>query len=72
VVRPVLVRAGSVVIFTESLSHCSLPWRGAGQRRTLFYKYAPRNIAISQPRYERTAIAGLSARQRGILEPAHG
>jgi hypothetical protein len=27
------------VIFTEALTHGTLPWRGKHQRRTLFYKY---------------------------------
>ena len=71
VVRPVLVSAGSAVIFTESLSHCSLPWRGLGSRRTLFYKYTPRHIAVSVPKYDRLALPGLSERQRALLEPAH-
>jgi ectoine hydroxylase-related dioxygenase (phytanoyl-CoA dioxygenase family) len=31
--------AGSAIIFTEALTHGTLPWRGGHQRRTLFYKY---------------------------------
>lgn len=31
--------AGSAIIFTEALTHGTLPWRAKHQRRTLFYKY---------------------------------
>lgn len=33
--------AGDVVIFTEALTHGTLPWRAPVQRRTLLYKYSP-------------------------------
>jgi hypothetical protein len=45
IVRQVPTRAGDCVIFTEALIHGTLPWKGPGMRRTLFYKYAPGNIA---------------------------
>jgi ectoine hydroxylase-related dioxygenase (phytanoyl-CoA dioxygenase family) len=41
VVVEVPLGAGDVVIFTEALTHGTLPWRGANQRRTLLYKYSP-------------------------------
>ena len=37
--------AGDVVLFTEALTHCTIPWRGASTRRTLLYKYAPGHLA---------------------------
>jgi len=30
--------AGDCIIFSEKLKHATLPWLGAGERRTLFYK----------------------------------
>ncbi|MCV5655843.1 phytanoyl-CoA dioxygenase family protein, partial [Escherichia coli] len=30
--------AGSAILFTEALAHGTAPWRGAGERRTVFYK----------------------------------
>lgn len=36
---------GDVVIFTEALTHCTLPWQGPGLRRTVLYKYAPGHLA---------------------------
>jgi hypothetical protein len=40
-VREVAAKAGSALIFTEALTHGTLPWQGTGERRTLFYKYSP-------------------------------
>lgn len=37
--------AGDVVLFTEALTHCTLPWSGPSTRRTLLYKYAPGHLA---------------------------
>lgn len=37
--RAVPAKAGSAIIFTEALSHGTLPWRGTHARRTLFFKY---------------------------------
>jgi len=35
------LKAGDVVIFTEAVTHGSIPWSGAYERRALLYKYAP-------------------------------
>lgn len=40
--------AGSAIIFTEALTHGTLPWRGAEERRTLFLKYCPKHMAWSR------------------------
>ncbi len=73
VVRAVPVRAGSAIIFTEALTHCSLPWMGAQERVSLFYKYTPRTTQIARrvPNFEALARLGISAAQRAILEPGH-
>lgn len=34
-------KAGSLVIFTEALTHGTTPWWGQHQRRSLLYKYSP-------------------------------
>lgn len=36
------LKAGSVVIFTEALTHGTLTWQAEHDRRTLFYKYCPK------------------------------
>lgn len=45
--------AGDVLIFTEALTHGTLPWQGEHERRSLLYKYSP--TAISWREYERSA-----------------
>lgn len=35
------VKAGSAVVFTEALTHGTMPWNAPQERRTLFYKYCP-------------------------------
>ena len=44
-------KAGSAVIFTEALTHGTMPWRGTDQRRTVFLKYSPHHMAWSR-RYD--------------------
>ena len=40
-VKEVHTQAGHAIIFTEALTHGTLVWQGAHQRRTLIYKYSP-------------------------------
>lgn len=66
-VQPITVRAGSAIIFTEALTHGTLPWRGAGERRTLFYKYSPHPSAWAKCSYNADDYPHLTASQRQIL-----
>ncbi len=59
--------AGTAVIFTEALTHGPLPWRGAGERRTLFFKYCPHPVAWSRHYYQPDDYEGLTEEQRRIL-----
>jgi len=68
-VRAVAAPAGSAVIFTEALTHGTLPWRGAQERRTVFYKYSPRSISWAATYYDQRRFPGLSPRQHAMLEP---
>jgi len=68
-VVPVTGPAGTAIVFTEAMSHGTLPWRGAGERRTAFLKYNPHPIAWSASFYDRDRYPGLTERQRAILEP---
>lgn len=61
--------AGTAIIFTEALTHGTLPWQGAGERRTLFFKYSPFPISWSATYYNADDYAGVSDAQRLILEP---
>lgn len=60
--------AGSVVIFTEALTHGPLPWTGEHARRTLFYKYSPHCVSWAAQYFDPNAYADLTPRQRAILE----
>ena len=37
--------AGSIVIFTEALTHGTWPWTAAGERRSLLYKFSPGHMS---------------------------
>ena len=41
------LKAGSAVIFTEAVSHGTLPWRADHERRSLIYRYAPGYMAFT-------------------------
>jgi hypothetical protein len=76
-VRPVTGPAGTAIIFTEALTHGTLPWRGSVERRTVFYKYSPEPLAWSRRYYSPDAYQDLNEVQRRLLtppgrSPAHG
>jgi hypothetical protein len=58
--------AGSAVIFTEALTHGTMPWKGAGERRTVFLKYCPRPVAWARRGYD-TEQPDLSDDLRRVL-----
>ncbi len=66
--RAVTGPAGTAVIFTEALTHGALPWSGARERRTLFYKYSPHNSSWSAKYYNDADYPNLTERQRDVLE----
>ena len=68
-VRAVTGRAGSVILFTEALTHGTLPWRGADERRTVFFKYCPHPLAWSSGRYDLDEFDDLTEVQRHVLGP---
>ncbi len=66
-VRKVGGPAGSAIVFTEALTHGTLPWRGSDDRRTVFFKYSPRPLTWSMSYYDPADYPDLTARQRDIL-----
>lgn len=44
-VKQIPMKAGDVLFFMECATHGTLPWTGAGERRSVLYKYAARHIA---------------------------
>ena len=67
-VTPIPCRAGSVVLFTEALTHGTAPWLGAGERRTLFLKYSPHFLAWAVSRYDPDRYPDLPLEARKLLE----
>jgi hypothetical protein len=68
-VRPVTGPAGTAIIFTEALTHGTLPWHGADERRTVFFKYSPHPISWAKQYFNADEYEGLNERQRAILQP---
>lgn len=67
-VRKVGGPAGTAIIFTEALTHGTLPWYGRGERRTLFFKYSPFPLSWSARYYNADDYTGLSEAQIALLE----
>jgi hypothetical protein len=68
IVQRVTGPAGTAVIFTEALTHGALPWTGAGERRTVFFKYSPHPVSWSARYFDDAEYDDLTERQREILE----
>ena len=67
-------KAGDAVIFTETLTHGTLPWKGKHQRRALLYKFSPGYLSygighheVSFPDY----FEDMTEDQRTVMEPPH-
>jgi ectoine hydroxylase-related dioxygenase (phytanoyl-CoA dioxygenase family) len=67
-VRRVTGPAGTVVVFTEALSHGTLPWTGAGERRTIFLKFSPYPLSWHATYYDASRYPELTDRQKLIFE----
>jgi len=61
-------KAGTAILFTEALSHGTLPWKGQHERRTLFYKYSPYASAWARYYYNPDNYPDLTEGQRLILK----
>jgi len=59
--------AGSAILFTEALTHGTLPWHGADERRTLFIKYCPKHMAYWRGYPTEEGWEGLSDEARQVL-----
>jgi ectoine hydroxylase-related dioxygenase (phytanoyl-CoA dioxygenase family) len=74
IVKQVVAKAGSAIIFTEALTHGTLPWRAGHERRSILYKYSPGMLAYSS-KYVPTGVEEhldeLTPLQRALLEPPY-
>lgn len=62
-------QAGDVLIFTEALTHGTLPWQADHERRSLLYKYCPAQISWSEHRRPEELYERLTDRQKVVLQP---
>ena len=60
--------AGSVIIFTEALTHGTSAWHAAHQRRTLLYKYSVSHVVWIDDRVKAPEDIELSERQQILLK----
>jgi hypothetical protein len=67
--RAVTGPAGTAILFTEALTHGTLPWHGRDERRTIFFKYSPHSVSWAARYFDATRYPDLTERQREILEP---
>jgi hypothetical protein len=69
-VEEVPMAAGDLVVFTEALFHCTVPWGGAGDRYNLLFKYCPGNSAWARRSPAPADVLPLlTPRQRVLMEP---
>jgi len=64
-------KAGSVVIFTEALTHGTAPWTAAHHRRSLLYKYSPAQQSWSKEHIQPPDGVTLTERQKLLFEPPY-
>ena len=76
-VQAVPCKAGDCIVFTEALTHGTLPWQAETTRRALFYKYSPGHMTWARTYYTpapgNPALPELEPRlnetQRILLDP---
>jgi hypothetical protein len=62
--------AGSLLVFTEALMHCTIPWRAADTRWALLLKYSPGSTAWGPtPAAPAELVASMSDRQQRFFQP---
>ena len=65
-------RAGSLLVFTEALAHCTIPWTAPEIRLSLLYKYSPGSSAWSpHAAVPADVLPRLTPRQRRLVEPPY-
>jgi hypothetical protein len=65
------MRAGDVLIFTEALTHGTLPWTAPHHRRSLLYKYSPGHQTWGRGSYGEDVRDQATEKQRLLLEPPY-
>jgi hypothetical protein len=69
-VREVPLAAGSVLIFTEALTHCTVPWTAPHERKAVLFKYSPGHLAWGAWKEPPRALwRSLSGQQKRLFQP---
>lgn len=69
-ITEVPVHAGDLLVFSEAVAHCTVPWQGPHERLAVLYKYSPGSSAWSDWEHLRPALElPLTERQRRLLQP---
>ncbi len=70
--RRIAATPGDAIVFTEALTHGTLPWNVDDPRQTVFYKFSPHGAAWSADFFDPDdyrAYADMTARKLAVLEP---
>jgi hypothetical protein len=70
-ITQVPMRAGSVLFFTEALTHGTRDWTAPYERRALLFKYSPAHESWGRADRSPDLLDRLTDRQRRILEPPY-
>jgi len=71
IVKQVTCKAGDVVIFTEAVTHGTIPWTAAHDRRSVLFRMSPGNLAYVQGDWPESMLEGMTPEQRAVLEPPY-
>ena len=72
IVKEVEIKAGSAIIFTEALSHGTMPWQALHQRRAILYKYTSGTLHMAQsylPEGVEEVLDEFTPEQRAMMNP---
>ena len=67
-------KAGDAIIFTETLTHGTLPWTAAHERRALLYKFSPGTLSYGSGAHQTTYseyIDDMTEEERNVMEAPH-
>ena len=66
-------KAGDVVIFTEAVTHGTIPWSADHDRRSVLFRMSPGNLAYAKGYnpWPESMLEGLTPPQRAVLEPPY-
>ena len=71
-VQRIAAKAGDAIVFTEALTHGTLPWMSTAPRQTVFYKFSPHGTTWSADYFNPADFShyeDMDARRLSMLEP---